>query len=353
MSETISAEIFRDVREYDFERMDGSVPRIALKWGYILNSRTEDDQKGLFEWHGPRDILHWINGHLKDVGRPPETPPRQNGYWERPSLPYIDGLVQQSASCFETLLGEFGDVDRTLYDHSQVDVYNAQDFHYCASLVPNLGTVLDYGAGYGRQSFLFPTQIPGLKLFAVDAVEQTYMLQNWVFNKLGLDLWEYLECFQDATGSRVSAFMGKSQESQVVHIPTWRNDLLPDDYFDLVMFVWCIYEMSEDAARHALETCMRVLKPGGYIYIRDNPHEGSHSYAPERVLEEAGFRLAYYPWKADEKEIHGVPRLYRWTSQSENENDTFSQAQSDLWNRESKSPYRSVARRLRKVISIR
>lgn len=250
---------FRAVRERDMRRLSATFAESVFEWRYIRRTRGKTDQRLLLQYNGPRDILHWISSRLKNLDEEPDGQVKDVAYWARPAVGSIDALIMRSATCHEQLLADFSGAKVSTLGR---DIYNAQDFHYCASLVPGLQSILDYGAGYGRQAFLF-TQIPGSTVFVVDAIEQAYCLQNWVFSRLGFESWEYLNHAQ-STKEEIKQSLSRYLfgSGGIVHLPTWRNDLIPDNSIDLVMFVWSLHEMSRSGMLYAIKTCTRVLKEG-------------------------------------------------------------------------------------------
>jgi hypothetical protein len=279
-------------------------------WRYIRRTRHAVDQPLAFEYHGPEDLVHWIADTFDRLDRSQFEGARSRSFWEaRPSyMPGGDELLAHSAAAHKRLIEA---ADGAQYDpalHHPQDVYNVQDFHYCTALGSGIRTVIDYGAGYGRQAFLFAMILDDAHYIAVDAIEQPYMVQRWVFSQLGLARWDYVDDQAAETSSLEEALRGAPG---TLHVPTWRLDLVPDASVDLVLFVWSLYEMSGDAARWAMASCERLVRVGGYVYIRDVPHSVSYRFDPERRLERAGFELVYASHTIAGDELHGRQRLYR------------------------------------------
>ncbi len=277
--------LFQDLVEA-FRRERASAGSGLVDWQYIRHKAKTEDQRQLAEWHGKESLLHWIR--IMGATRPMEC-----GYR------LLISLLEESNAFHERLFENLGQ----RFDTGSMDLSNAVDFHVC-SLLPHVQSVLDYGAGHGRQAFLF-SRIPGINIFANDAVETSYFSQYYVFRTLGFPLWEYFD-------HQVSLpeFLA-TKESKVIHLPTWRNDLIPDASLDLVLFVWCFSEMSSDAALHAIDTCTKKLKEGGYVYLRDEPH--SHGLSMEKEFVLRGFLPVFQPWTLPgDLKMNGIPRLYRY-----------------------------------------
>lgn len=300
---------FRSVLERD--RREGRLADPAVAdWRYIRRTRHDVDQPLVFEYHAPGDLLHWIADRFDRLDADDFGAARSRSFWAaKPSfLPHGDDLLARSAAAHERILSGLDGVDYDAELHAPQDVYNVQDFHYCTALGSGIRTVLDFGAGYGRQAFLFATVMDGARYVAVDAVEQPYLVQRWVFDRLGLARWDYVD---DPDADRDSVARAFAERSGAFHVPSWRLDLVPDSTVDLVLFVWSLYEMSGEAARAAIAACRRLVRVGGYVYIRDMPHSVSYRFDPERLLREGGFELVYSSRTIAGDELHGRQRLYR------------------------------------------
>jgi SAM-dependent methyltransferase len=304
---------FRAALERD--RRLGLLPDPAIAdWRYIRRTRHDLDHPLVFEYRGPEDLVHWIADCFARLDQGSLEGSGTRAFWQaQPSyIPHYEHLLARSAAAHRRL---FDGLERVEYDpelHHPQDVYNVQDFHYCTSLASGIRTVLDFGAGYGRQAFLFATMLDGARYLAVDAVEQPYMVQRWVFDRLGLARWDYVD---DPAPERTSVEEAFGGAPGVFHLPAWRLDLLRDGSVDLILFVWSLYEMSGAAAQAAVAACRRLVRIGGYVYIRDAPHSVSYRFDPERRLEAAGFALVYASRTISGGELHGRQRLYRRTRQ--------------------------------------
>lgn len=278
-----------------------------VDWQYIHTSRSIEQQRELHQWRGTPSLLEWIEA----MGA---NHPVEDG-----GLRVSEQLIDASNTCHERLFESLGG----RFDAASLDVYNALDFSIC-SVVPHMRSVLDYGAGYGRQAFLF-SRIPGARIFANDAVEASYFCQYWVFRTLGLPLWEY---FDHQTS--LQEFLA-GEGARVIHLPTWHNDLIPDHSLDLVLFVWCLSEMPDVAAEHALDMCTRKLREGGYVYLRDEPH--THGWRTEKKLIVRGFLPVFQPWRLTrDVKMDGTPRLYRYLPNYLNKRNTiFCQLMFTAW----------------------
>jgi SAM-dependent methyltransferase len=203
------------------------------------------------------------------------------------------------------------------YEFRIVDVYNAIDF-----LLQNLypvpermrpKRVLDFGPGYGRQLNLW-SRVEDITYVAMDAIELPYTLQSFYLTQFGLPTSEYTK------GDNISIGAAPG----IYHLPTWRADLLPDAFFDLVICTQVLTEIPPTMVNSAIQTFRRCVKPGGAVYIRDHglAPELMHDIDVDAVLSSNGFTLEFRPyiidthWEPDDQtglaaDIHGIPRMFR------------------------------------------
>ena len=272
-----------------------------VSWDYIegrqrRGMRFAEDMPNDFErYAGPKDLLKWLNW-IAAAPRPDYLDDAR-----------IAPLVAQSRALDETLLARNDlDFDASTYD-ACIGRYNAQDFFF-QNLVPAperypLERVLDFGAGYGRQANLWSQNEPALVYVGMDAVPLSYCLQHFYYAQLGPQLRDYA---LDPQGFGIEPTPG------LYHLPTWRTDLLRDDFFDMIACVQVLYEINGQLLKHMIEVFARVLKPGGRLYIRDS--EGwqlSHSLPVDKLLRKHGFVLELRPHVVNLQDLHGIPRVWR------------------------------------------
>ncbi len=190
-----------------------------------------------------------------------------------------------------------------------IGYYNAQDYvfqrpaHQPERLNPV--SILDFGAGHGRQANLLSQEIRSGKVHycAMDATPSCYLMQRLYFETLGLKVADYCD---DPDIDRDTA------SANLTHVPSWRFDLLKDNSRDMVIAVQVLRELSKSMLNFALANFARVLKPGGALYVRD--HIGSHNpnmVDQDQALLAHGFVPEWYPRWIDRKDVHGIPRLWR------------------------------------------
>ena len=60
-----------------------------------------------------------------------------------------------------------------------------------------------------------------------------------------------------------------SNEPAIYHVPTWKFPLIDDNSIDLVTATWVLNEITFSGIMWLMSNCIRTLKIGGSLYIRD------------------------------------------------------------------------------------
>lgn len=208
----------------------------------------------------------------------------------------------------------------------EISKYNATDYWFYTKVPDitgdNIERVLDFGAGHGRQANLFfePELHNGQRsMVSVDGIPGSYITAYNYYFALGINIQELL--LDDSLGG--SELVAK--ESSIMHIPTWRLNQLQARSTDLIICVQVLREISLEVLDFVLEQFQRVLKVGGFIYVRDHIDRHNPNGADQDAyLEKYGFRKEWSPDFKDksdyfglEHRIHGLPRIWRLTDNNE------------------------------------
>lgn len=273
-----------------------------IAWDYQLTRKKRglkydsDLPEDFFSYAGKEDLVKWMNWFKTDY---PDYFPSS----------LTEGLVKTSLENDRQILGAL----HLSYDfqnyNKRVGVNNAHDF-----LFPNLypapersaiKNVIDFGAGYGRQANLFTSKIPDCIYTAVDAIPNSYCLQNLYFSQLGKPLYDYIDNPEN--------FKIENNKKGIYHLPTWRKDLLPDNFYDLVMCVQVLPELNSKLVSAMMLEFHRTLKPGGMLYIRDHAStwKPAGKMNVDGFLAANGFVLEFQPHIINDKDLHGIPRIWR------------------------------------------
>lgn len=234
--------------------------------------------------------------------------------WFRPDYPDYLGskltepLVDQSEKTDRKALTDLGLAFDFATYRKNIGINNAHDF-LLPQLYPvperyRIKRVLDFGAGFGRQANLWSEDAGNLYV-GMDAVPKSYCLQHTYYSSLGRPFTDYI--------SNPQIFKIDDHSKGIMHLPTWRYDLLPDNYFNLVSCVQVLPELNSKLQKRMLAEFHRTLKPGGMLYIRDH----AQTWRPagkidvDEYVRSLGFVPEFTPHIIDNKDLHGIPRIYR------------------------------------------
>jgi len=252
-----------------------------------------------YVYDGPKDIGQWINWML-NVEKSNFIISDEFKSWSKLSKTLDDKV-------FHDINYE---IDAERY-FKGLGNYNAQDFYY-ANLIPYPNEdgqlkVLDFGAGFGRQSNLWTQIKPDCIYVGMDAIPKSYCLQHYYYSQTGKLQQEYILDPEN--------FSLKNAQPGIHHLPTWRWDLIPDNYMDKILLVQVLQEMNVKLVKEMIKTFHRILKPGGSLYIRDKETQfrPAHRLDTNKLLKEVGFTLEYRAHLLHKKEVHGIPRIWRKT----------------------------------------
>lgn len=165
---------------------------------------------------------------------------------------------------------------------------NAIDYLIPRMFKKDINSVLDFGAGYGRNGNLWGEK----HYFAMDGILNSYCCQSKYFQSIIHGIY--------------------------YHLKTWEVDELKNYSFDMVMCVQVLPELSEQLLTKMLTEFHRVLKVGGIIYIRDHNTKWRpcNNVNVHQFLLDLGFEVGKTDdpnWKeniVDGVDLHGIPRIY-------------------------------------------
>lgn len=291
---------FRSQQQHDRERL--KFPDYLHRWLFMerLVQRGQRKELNFFEFDGPAHIQKFFRW-IRDV--------RYGDFFADPQL------IEDAAANDSAVMRRYGlAVDEA--NIRAVALYNAQDYQlqrfYPVPERLRINRVLDFGAGHGRMANLTLKATghkPATGFVAVDGIPSSYLTQNLYYKGLGLSVAEYLDRADETGGFDVASL---AQSHDVVHLPTWRMDLLPEAWFDMVCCVQVLKELPSELVPHVVAQFARVLKPGGALYIRDHPQFHNPNQMPiDDVLQANGFLAEFRPQLIDRRELHGLPRIWR------------------------------------------
>jgi SAM-dependent methyltransferase len=279
------------------------VKKFYTEWQYQLVNKKrkltlpKESVGDYLTYNGPEDLVNW----MKWISRP------------LPNVFGFDFIKENSEKALErdkNVLKKLGlSFDFKDY-HESIGVFNAYDFIFTQSYpVPasrKIKRILDFGAGYGRQSNLWTTS-DDITYVGMEGIAKSYTLQNMYYHAISDNVCDYVE--------NPDSFDIKDGKAQIYHLPTWRHDLLPDNHFDMVMCVQVLPELEPKLVKKMINEFHRTLKTGGMLYIFDHAKKWKPggNIDIDKYVSENGFTLEFKPHLADIRDIHGEIRIYRKT----------------------------------------
>ena len=199
--------------------------------------------------------------------------------------------------------------------HNGYDIWNSIDAFIILDQIDNINNIFDFGGGYGRLGIVFHENEKVKNYICVDCVELSYMLQNITLSALDpYNFYDYIEFEFEKKPFNINL----KDNNGLYHLPTWKWKLINDNSLDLITSVFVLPEINEFALYDFISQAIRTLKPGGHLYIRDhlyttgkNSHLCAHKLNTEDLLNKNNFKLIYKGDYEDNKNIYGIPRIYK------------------------------------------
>lgn len=261
-------------------------------WAHRKPGRAEYHER----FRGPDEVIEWMENALAaDRG----------GYLPAAVRAPLVSLSREFDARVFSALGR--GIPNELYD-KHIGQWNADDFYYAnAYAVPDrqkVRTLLDFGAGYGRQLNLWHQKIENLRYIAIDVIRKPYLCQSAYFDFFDLPLNEYV---LDPSG------FGVRDAAGVYHLPAWRWDLIPDNSVDMILAIMVLPELHADTLYRTLDQFQRVLRPSGGLFVRDHGLvvKSANTEDIAAALAKRGFVLEFRPYVKDQSDLRGIPRVWR------------------------------------------
>jgi SAM-dependent methyltransferase len=198
----------------------------------------------------------------------------------------------------------------------------AQDYSFIKRYAADLAgepAHLDIGPGFGSHAFYSLFHLGG-GYTGVEASDFYYNVQRHTYRYLGAHFTGYHDpVIEDALGASpdaVAANIAKaSGTGKVSHVPSWYFGALPDRSRDLITATFMLNEVSPSGIAWLLSHANRVLREGGYFYIRDSHRvkPNRHQLRYDEVLGELGYERVHHLDVQNRVDMFGIPRIYQKT----------------------------------------
>ncbi len=300
-------EIF-DLFKKAFESDASFIESWMVNWTYQdVRKKRKVNYKGdlpedFYTFENPQDIVEWMN-------------------WLKTDKPVaiqsdiINPLIEKSELFDRNFFKQFDlKFDFDGYQNG-IARNNGQDYVLANILnqlnLSDTNRVLDFGSGYGRQANLWnQMNDENYVHISVDAIPKSYCLQHLYYSSMVRPNFDYVI---DKNNFKIDQY-----SKGIYHLPTWRMDLIPDNYLDKILVVQVLPELNEKLVKYIIKEFRRILKPNGLLYIRDHGNSwrpGNKLNIDKYILEEGGFSLEYKMHAIDRKDFHGIPRIFRITKE--------------------------------------
>jgi hypothetical protein len=149
--------------------------------------------------------------------------------------------------------------------------------------------------------------------------DANYALQrqnlNYIAANLKQQYTDYLSL--ETMGIPLSKSLNSNKlNSGYSQIPSWNLVQLSENSVDLITATTVLNEITYAGIGYFAEQVLRLLKVGGYLYIKDSgkTKPGRHNVNYEKFLINCGFKeVTDLQNLVHRRNIHGLPRLYRKT----------------------------------------
>lgn len=174
---------------------------------------------------------------------------------------------------------------------------------------------LDFGAGMGG-SATYSLLLLGADYTAIEAHPWSYDIQRMFFRQLVQGHGQYMDLL-GAESMEVPIEKLKKlicENFAIKQIPSWFFQYIPSESYDLLTATTVLNELNIAAIIYMLAESSRVIKEGGYFYIRDSAKlkPGRHHIDYDNVLtQHLGFELVQWLDVKNRVDMFAIPRLYK------------------------------------------
>lgn len=227
-------------------------------------------------------------------------------------------LISEIARSFKHFF-PFLDLTETWRTHIEAQALaRAQDYFFIKKFCKDLPAEphhMDIGPGLGC-AVIGSMKYLNSTFYALEASPMSYGVQRHYFRFLSPYSGSYLDVIEcenyqlhnDAIKKEIN-----KKDYKIKHIPSWRFPWVTDKSMDLLSATFVLNELNYAGILWILSNASRVVKKGGYFYIRDSEilKPGTHSIEYDKVLLKMGFEKVSELRFKDRHIYFGIPRLYR------------------------------------------
>jgi len=140
------------------------------------------------------------------------------------------------------------------------------EFDTFEQAIPSAGpsTILELGAGYGRNAYTILSLRPQAKYVVVDIPPAL-----WVAERYLSAIFPDKRIFRYRDFDRFDSIADEYLKAQIVFVLASQLSSIPPESVDLIINISSLHEMRRDQIDFYFEQFGRILKPGGHTYIKE------------------------------------------------------------------------------------
>lgn len=226
---------------------------------------------------------------------------------------HIEGVLQKAFEHFVPF------IDPKEYDFEKHIVITAlvrlQDYcflkTFCKELYGSSINHIDIGPGLGA-SAIYSLKGFASCFYALEAVPSLYSVQRDFFRFLSKEEGMYIDLIEcENLGIEVSSKVHENSKYNIKHVPSWLFDNVGDESIDLATGTWVLNELSVAGSLWIMSHLSRILREGGYLYIRDGERVRDNSINFDKLAIELGFTEVARLQVKSRVDFQGIPRVYQ------------------------------------------
>lgn len=176
---------------------------------------------------------------------------------------------------------------------------------------------LDMGPGLGSH-FIYSSKAFNSCFYALEASPHSYSVQRSFFRFMSAsNNYKYLDVVDCenlcSNQEMINHEINSSGKYRIKHVPSWYFPSIDGNTIDLVTATWMLNEITFSGVLWLLANASRILRKGGYFYIRDSGtlKENRHRVNYDDLLVKMGFVLVKRLDVTNRVDYFGIPRVYR------------------------------------------
>lgn len=229
---------------------------------------------------------------------------------------HIEAQLRQLCTDLMPFLPVSGDLENNIICTA---ITRAQDYSFIktfATELPESVDHLDIGPGLGSHA-MYSLGALNSQYMGLEASPHSYSIQRNVFRSIVSEVGAYLDPIEcENFGLDYAALeeqINSDNSYRIKHLPSWHAPMVNRNSIDLVTASFVLNEVSYSGILWLLSHASRLLRKGGYFYIRDSGKlkPGRHSVNYDEVLVALGFAQVGRLEVRNRIDFYGIPRIYQ------------------------------------------